>query len=220
MKRLLIFVALLALTFHAAAATFAIPDGSGGYTYVDQNDPRTISIGSLSFPAPWLAQSTQAQRDALGILTVVETNRPDPATNAVAGSSIQVVGGVPTVVWSSAPLSAPQLAANAYAALVAAGFTLLSTGTPSLNGTYDVDVPQQGHINSQISAILLNGTFTNGLGTRVWPDRTGTLHTFDVPHFKAFATQVGMFIDAAILAEETQAAGGTPSWPQASATIQ
>ena len=95
----------------AMAATYAVPDNGQsandcvtGYICLPENTQQTFSIGSMSFPPPWLQASNPAQRASLGILTVVQT--PQPAGNfSSVSSSIQMVNGVPTVVWVTSPVS-------------------------------------------------------------------------------------------------------------------
>ena len=112
----------------------------------------------------------------------------------------------PTVVpgWSysggvftpPAALAAPvlTLAQRAWAAM-ATGLTLTSTGTPALSGAYAVDVTAQV-ITSQVTSILLNGTFADGTGSVAWPDTAGALHTFTIAQFKVFATAVAAYVAA------------------------
>ena len=110
----------------------------------------------------------------------------------------------PAVVpgWSYAggvftpPAAAPvlTLAQRAWVAM-AAGLTITSTGTPALSGVYTVDITAQV-ITSQVTSILLNGTFADGTGSVAWPDTSGALHTFTIAQFKVFATAVAAYVAA------------------------
>lgn len=86
--------------------------------------------------------------------------------------------------------SPPTLAQQAQSALNS-GITVNSTGTPALNGIYACDLETRSNLQAQVISILLNGTFTNGTASLQWPDISGAMHTFDVTHFKAFATAIG-----------------------------
>lgn len=127
-------------------------------------------------------------------------------------------GNTPTPYTPPMP-SAAQAAAAQYAAALAAGLTLSWSTSTTLDGTYDIDPQTQAYISGEITSILMNGTFTNGQPTRVWLDAASAPHTFSIAQFKAFATQVALTVDALLTAQATAAAGGSATWPSASATI-
>ena len=82
--------------------TYAIPNGDGTYQYLDAATTSTFSIGSLSFPPPWLSKASSAQIAAMGILAVVDTPAPIGNFGSIT-SSIQLLNGIPTVVWATTP---------------------------------------------------------------------------------------------------------------------
>ena len=43
---------------------------------------------------------------------------------------------------------------------------------------------------------MLNGAFADGGSTVAWPDASGTVHTFSVAEFKAFASGIGAYVAA------------------------
>lgn len=49
------------------------------------------------------------------------------------------------------------------------------------------------HLNSEINAILLNGTFADGTATVTWTDSNNGEHAFTVPQFKIFASTLGAY---------------------------
>jgi hypothetical protein len=104
MMRFILTVLALVLSTQVKAQTYAVPNGSGGYTYLPADTPLTFMIGELSFPPAYLKQATPSELASRGILQVIETPQPDPTKNTVTGSSIKVVNGVPTVVWDYEPL--------------------------------------------------------------------------------------------------------------------
>jgi hypothetical protein len=93
------------------------------------------------------------------------------------------------------PPVTPTLAQLAMAAL-AAGLTITSTGTPSLNGTYACDPLTQSHIQAEMLSVSVTGTFADGTSAVQWPDMSGTLHTFSIDEFKAWAIAIGGYIAA------------------------
>ena len=119
-------------------------------------------------------------------------------------------GNTPTPYTPPAPTAA-QLAGAA----IAAGLSVLSTSTPTLNGTYPCDSSTTSDINVEITSIMLNATFADGSTSIQWPDTSGTFHTFTVMQFKAFATALGVYVSGI----RKYASGLSPSLPTASVTI-
>ena len=81
---------------------------------------------------------------------------------------------------------------------LAAGLTITSTSTSSLNGTYLCDPTTTSQINAEVSAILLNGTFADGTTSIAWPDASGNFHTMTIAQFKNVATAIGSYVSALI----------------------
>ena len=109
MKRIVIAAVLLALAAPAWATQYAVPDNGNtaadcmtGYVCIDSATTQTFSIGSLSFPPPYLANASSVDLASHGILAVVETAQPTGNFASVT-SSIQMVSGVPTQVWATTP---------------------------------------------------------------------------------------------------------------------
>lgn len=101
-----------------------------------------------------------------------------------------------------------QLAQGAYAAAIAAGVVIVSTGTPALNGTYAIDQASLSRITAEQVYIATTGTFTNGQTTRAWLDASGTPHVFpSTAEFTAFAETVAQYEDALLTAFATASAG-------------
>lgn len=78
--------------------------------------------------------------------------------------------------------------------LLASGLAITSAATASLSATYPADPATISYINSECSAIVLNGEFADGTTSIQWPDTSGTLHGFTVPQFKTFAAALGAFV--------------------------
>jgi hypothetical protein len=183
--------------------TYAVPNGDGTYRFIDSATTQTFSIGEMSFPPPWLQNATADQRASNGILDVVNTTRPDDATNIVTGSSFQMIGGVPTQVWASTPRPAPtpltpiQIATNAYWAVMAAGCQISSYSTPAINGVYAITNSATSMITSEQVYIATTGKFTNGQTSHAWSDISGNRHVFPTTAlFTAFAEAVAEYVDA------------------------
>lgn len=73
---------------------------------IDDDAPFT-GPGGTKYPGNWPKAAVQ------GMVRVVETERPSDAIYAVSGSAVQLVGGVPTRVWSSTPRTTADLKARA-----------------------------------------------------------------------------------------------------------
>ncbi len=108
----------------------------------------------------------------------------------------------------------PSLSQQA-AALLAGTVAISSTSTPMLDGSYTVTPDDQAHISVEVQSLMLNGTFADGASTVAWPDASGTLHSFSVAEFKAFATAVGGFVAACLKCQN----GASTTLPSAALTI-
>lgn len=182
---------------------YAIPDGTGHYKYLDAMTSETFSIGESSFPPPWLQTASLNQKAALGILEVVETPEPDPTKFIVSGSEIQVIDGVPTIVWNSTAIPTPvpptqaELAAQAFNELIATGIQIVSRGTPALNGTYAIDINSQAQISGIYAGIVGGAGLPGGAETFNYWDSVGGAHSFDATSFTDFAKAVRDYVYAA-----------------------
>jgi hypothetical protein len=102
------------------------------------------------------------------------------------------------------PAPSPTLAQQALA-LLSAGCAIVSTGTPALDGTYPTDAASQQYVTSEVTSILLNGTFTDGATDLAWIDVSGTPHDFTIPEFKALATALAAFVTGCVKCTTGQA---------------
>lgn len=122
---------------------------------------------------------------------------------------VDTLSPVPWIGWgygggTFTPPGAPsRTLAQQGAALIAAGLTITSTGTPALNGVYAVadSVPfGRQDIANEAQFVSTFGEFTNGGTTLAWPLLSGAMVTFpSTAEFMAFAKAVAQF-RAAILA--------------------
>lgn len=94
------------------------------------------------------------------------------------------------------------------------GLAITAT-TTALNGTYDVSQTSRINIMAQEISVSVTGTFTNGQSTINWPDMNGSLHSFTVAQFKAFATAVGFYYTELFFIQQSNSG----SLPAATATI-
>jgi hypothetical protein len=84
-------------------------------TYAIVVDDTILKIGSR--PKAYLNHTglqyaTDEQLAAIGILPVVDTPRPADTATHTTERSVELVAGVPTVVWTSRPWTAEELAAR------------------------------------------------------------------------------------------------------------
>lgn len=115
----------------------------------------------------------------------------------------------------AAPVAPTPTLAQQAGSLLGSGLTIASTSTPALDGTYATTSDSQQHIQAEVTAILLNGTFADGSTSLAWLDVAGDSHTFDVAQFKAFATAVAAFVSGCLRCVN----GQSTTLPSASATI-
>jgi hypothetical protein len=123
---------------------------------------------------------------------------------AGAWAQIDALTPMPGIGWGAtetsgawtftAPIAPALTLAQQAAAALAAGLAITSTATASLDATYPADPNTVSYVNSELNAILLNGTFADGATAIQWPDTTGALHTFTVAQFKTFAAALGTFV--------------------------
>src|ERR1700760_271800 len=128
----------------------------------------------MSYTYSLLANTTAVQRSDGAVIPSDPLNADWQAYQAWLS-----VGNVAT------PVPAPTLAQQALA-MLATRWQIISTSTPTLNGTYPVDAAASLVMQAEVISLLLNGVFTNGATTLVYPATTGAIHTFSVAEFKAF----------------------------------
>ena len=118
-------------------------------------------------------------------------------------------------------LTPAQTAAADYAAFIAVGLTVTSTGTPALNGVYAIDPNSQANISAEAQFVGTFSEFTNGSTTAlVWQLQNGSFVTFpSTMEFTAFAKVAAQIVAAAKLAAAQIAAGQSATMPAPSATI-
>lgn len=118
----------------------------------------------------------------------------------------------PYTVPAPPPPTLSQQAQNA----LAAGLTITSTGTPTLDGVYAVDAGAQANITATMLYVQVNGKFPGSSTTQTWGLMNGSVVVFpSTAEFTAFATAVANY--AADLIEIAMTNTGT--LPAATATI-
>lgn len=165
----------------------------------------------------WLAQAGKVP--AVGDY---RTCQPEGGVDGICVWNVKALGSQPTTQQLAAlvPAWQAQQQATQTDAILKAGVQITSAGTAALSATYACDATWQGYVNAEVSAILLNGAFTNGQATKDWPDMVGASHVFDLAHFKDFATKLSAYVDS-VLAAKRALLGGTPTaWPSNAKTIQ
>lgn len=185
-----------------------------------------LACGLLGTPASAqtvndLVQVWLAQAGKVAATGDYATCQPEGASDGICAWNAGKLGTQPSTSQLQALAPAWQTAQQAaqYVAIIKAGLAVTSSGTPSLSATYGVDQDAQLNIDSQIAAILTNGTFTNGQATRVWHDAAGLPHTFTVAQFKALATAIGVYVDGVIATVDALRSGSSAAWPTATTTI-
>lgn len=149
----------------------------------------------------------------LPTLALADVSTLDAAVRA-ACPQIDGVSADGTIFFQGGASAGCRTAANAvmagkaaYLAVVPNTITLTSSGTPSLNGTYLVDVATQQKIQAISIYVAVNGHFPNNAPSQAWPDASGSIHLFPNPSsWLAFATAVGDFVTASSLGQNPSSA--------------
>jgi hypothetical protein len=127
-------------------------------------------------------------------------------------------GNLPTLINSTADLYVV-MATQVVPALLSAGVTIASTGTPALNGPYTLDPISQVQITAIGAGIAAGKGLPGGGGTFNWPTATGTLVAFSSANFLNFATALETFLYNFNQALMALTAGGVATLPSTSITI-
>ena len=86
--------------------------------------------------------------------------------------------------WVDLPPSPPPTNSQMAAAMLATGIAIVSTGNPSLNGTYPCDALASSQEGSLLAALTAGLEFPNGVVVRV--DTSGNPHGFPPTDFKNY----------------------------------
>jgi hypothetical protein len=105
------------------------------------------------------------------------------------------------------------------AALLAQGINLTSTGTPSLNGTYSLDILSQNQVFQIGMYAAQFSQFPSGDSTFLYPDAAANFRLFSVTNFVNFFHAMTQFVTQANYQASVMKAGGTPVWPSNDITI-
>lgn len=100
-------------------------------------------------------------------------------------------------------------------AIQMAGMSLISNGTPALNGTYAADDVAWANILAIETSLLAGRGFPGGLNTINYPDKSGAFHNFTAENFTNFAVALRDFVFGIKLAMN----GGSNTFPQHEVTI-
>jgi hypothetical protein len=81
---------------------------------------------------------------------------------------------------------------------MSAGLAITSTSTPALDGTYACDATAQAHMMAEMIALLNSSgaSFADGTNSIVWPNITGSLHTWAPAQFQPLALAIGAYVSA------------------------
>ncbi|WGS53593.1 hypothetical protein LFL96_21280 [Paraburkholderia sp. D15] len=170
---------------------------------------------------------TYARIDAAAVVEFFETDgdiadmfHPDLVwVDVTAASPVPSLGwsatetnGKWTFAAAAAPVVTPQMAALA---ALAAGISIVSTGTPALNATYACDSLTQSDIVAIETSLNAGKGFPGGGGSFNYPDAAGVMHTFSESNFSNFAAAVRDYVYAL----KSVMSGASSTLPAASTTI-
>ncbi|MFL9907360.1 hypothetical protein [Paraburkholderia sp. RL17-337-BIB-A] len=137
----------------------------------------------------------------------------------IATSGYTVVNGALVAPTPPAPPTAAQIAAQALIqsaqTAMAAGISIVSTGTPALNGTYACDQLSQMDIIAIETSLNAGKGFPGGATTFNYPDVTGVMHSFTEADFTNFAAAVRDFVYGC----KSVIAGASTTLPSSAVTI-
>ncbi len=171
-KRIAVTLALALAASPAFAATYAVVNGAGAI----ENYP--VEWDQTTLPAPWTAAKGSPM--PCGV----------PNCSLVAQSNLTAAQ---LAAWSAPALLTPAQQAEA---AIAAGLAIVSTSTPSLNGTFAIDGAAVQNIGGIYSGIK-DGDGLPGGGTSFnYPDLSGAMHSFTGTTFPPFAKAVRDYLYA------------------------
>jgi len=100
-----------------------------------------------------------------------------------------------------------------------AGITIISTGTPSLNGSYSISSDTQIQITGVLALLGVGQGLPNDAPTIPWPDLNGSPHMFTAVAFQNFAAAISNYVFGLRTTWAILKQGGDIPWPTLPATI-
>ncbi len=149
----------------------------------------------------------------------IYTTPGGPSVQAISdAAALNTFNGMAPPGWTP-----PNTATNAstaaaqFASLIAGGLTIISTGSPSISGTYALDVQSLQRLHLIMLQIVNTGTYS---GANTWGLQSGGVATFtSIVQFKNVYNAISAFVNAASAARDLNAAGTSTAYPSASVTI-
>lgn len=99
------------------------------------------------------------------------------------------------------------------------GIAITSSSSPGINATYAIDPVTIEQITPLAVYAVQFGDFPSGLVEHAHPDIAGAVHSFSVDEFVAFWRAVMQLLWQINAQADAMRAGGTPAWPEQSATL-
>ena len=113
-----------------------------------------------------------------------------------SGNCLQLEATDPRVATYTTAQNAISALSQAYATAIQSGCQIVSTSTPSLNGTYPINAQTIQNIEAEGISLLVNSVFTNGTITMVWDDINNGQHTFTIAEWQSFQKAIGAYVTA------------------------
>lgn len=118
--------------------------------------------------------------------------------------------------WAfGAPVEPPLTDAEKARALLQGGLTVISIGTPELNGTFACDALSQSDIIAIETSLNAGKGFPGGASAFNYPDMSGVMHAFNEVNFANLAAAVRDFVYAC----RAVIAGSSKTLPASTASI-
>lgn len=150
------------------------------------------------------------------------TSDGQTGVQSIASWNVSLLGVQPTLDQLNAlqPQVTIQLSAYSdYAANLANGIAITSTGAPSLSATYAIDDASQAQLFQIVSYANTLGVFPNGQSSFPYPDITGTPHTFTTTQISNLLKGMSPIIFNMQTTLAARLQGNDAAWPGQSATI-
>ena len=215
MKKFIFSAALALAPLVASAAPYAlelsapcsmqVADAAGQHQTV--TEPQGYVVGVAS----WDGTTAYTPLDACG--------QPLAKVAQINGVPAQGAGGVTLTLSLAEQQQVNAAAAQAkYAALIAGGLTITSTGTPAINGTYGTAASDQANFNAVQTYVLTTGTLQQT--PQPWFLQNGTpVMIPSAAVFREISTAVANFVTNAKVAAAESAAGQSVTWPSSSVSV-
>lgn len=152
-------------------------------------------------------------------LTAGNLPRPIPSYSDLYGvllSRVPMIAAAVAPTWITNDYLSPDQALGFF---LSQGIMITSTGTPALNGVYDISPDSQLKISGVVTGVTAGKGIPGGASTFAWQDMGGVPHEFTSTQFIDFAAAIEEYMYSLYMTEGVLLNGGSVDWPDSTVTI-